>query len=76
MHLTFSTHVFDRSYFEAARAAHGHEIIYTEARARLTPRLAEGSPAVCAFVNDDLCASTLAVLHGQGGRRRLSSVRA
>ena len=65
----FSTHAFDREFFDAANRAHGHDIQYLEAR--LTPAtsaLASGAPAVCAFVNDDLHEQVLAQLQAGGVR--------
>ena len=65
----FSTHPFDRQFFDEANLAHGHDIQYLEAR--LTPAtsaLAAGAPAVCAFVNDDLHAEVLTALHAGGVR--------
>ena len=65
----FSTHTFDRQFFDDANRAHRHDIAYLEAR--LTPAtsaLAAGAPAVCAFVNDDLHAEVLRSLHASGVR--------
>ena len=65
----FSTHNFDREFFDAANRSHGHDIRYLEAR--LTPAtstLAAGAEAVCAFVNDDLRADVLTALHATGVR--------
>lgn len=63
----FSTKPYDREFFSAANKAAGHELVFFEAR--LTPqtiRLAEGFPAVCAFVNDQLDAGVLLSLSRQG----------
>src|SRR5688572_10634932 len=65
----FSTHAFDREFFDKANRPHGHDIQYLEAR--LTPAtsaLATGAPAVCAFVNDDLHEQVLNALHASGVR--------
>jgi D-lactate dehydrogenase len=65
----FSTHQFDRDFFNEANRVHGHDIQFLEAR--LTPAtaaLAAGAPAVCAFVNDDLHDTVLTSLHGSGVR--------
>ena len=65
----FSTHGFDRQFFDEANRTHGHDIQYLEAR--LTPAtsaLAAGAPAVCAFVNDDLHAEVLTALCASGVR--------
>jgi D-lactate dehydrogenase len=65
----FSTHPFDRDFFDEANRVHGHDLQYLEAR--LTPAtaaLAAGAPAVCAFVNDDLHDTVLTALQGGGVR--------
>jgi D-lactate dehydrogenase len=65
----FSTHGFDRDFFDAANRQHGHELHYLEAR--LTPAtsaLAANAPAVCAFVNDDLGEDVLNSLYAGGAR--------
>ena len=65
----FSTHAFDREFFDAANRVHGHDIQYLEARlTSATSALASGAPAVCAFVNDDLHESVLTALHASGVR--------
>ena len=65
----FSTRRFDREFFDEANQSHGHEIDYFEARlTAATSALAAGSPAVCAFVNDDLHAHVLNALHASGVR--------
>ncbi|WP_341719210.1 2-hydroxyacid dehydrogenase [Micromonospora sp. FIMYZ51] len=56
----FSTKPYDRSFLTAANESGEHDLVFLEPR--LTPqtaRLAEGSDAVCAFVNDDLSAPVL-----------------
>lgn len=63
----FTTHAFDRQFFDAANRAHGHDIQYLEAR--LTPAtsaLAAGARAVCAFVNDDLHSDVPSSLRADG----------
>jgi D-lactate dehydrogenase len=63
----FSTKSYDRTYFERANRAHGHEITFLEPR--LLPEtapLAAGHEAVCAFVNDDLSAEVLRSLKEHG----------
>ena len=68
----FSTKPYDRRFFDAANAAHGHEITYFEAHlAGETAPLAVGYEAVCAFVNDTVDASTIAAL-AAGGTRLLA----
>jgi D-lactate dehydrogenase len=65
----FSTHQFDRQFFDEANRVHGHDIQYLEARLTpVTSVLAAGSPAVCAFVNDDLHGAVLTSLHAGGVR--------
>ncbi len=63
----FSTKGYDKTYFERANRAHGHEITFLEPR--LLPEtapLAAGHDAVCAFVNDDLSAEVLRSLKEHG----------
>lgn len=65
----FSTRPYDRQYLELANARHGHDLRFLEPR--LTPStapLADGSPAVCAFVNDDLGGPVLERLAAGGTR--------
>ena len=68
----FSTHAFDREFFDAANRTHGLHLDYFEPRlAAATAPLAAGYPAVCAFVNDDLHAGVLETL-AHGGTRLLA----
>ena len=63
----FSSHGFDREYFDAANVAHGHDLHYLEARLTLaTVPLAAGHPAVCVFVNDQVGSDVISTLV-QGG---------
>ncbi|WBB88794.1 2-hydroxyacid dehydrogenase [Verrucosispora sp. WMMC514] len=65
----FSTKPYDRTFLSEANAAAGHELTFLEPRLTAqTARLAEGSDAVCAFVNDDLCADVLGQLADVGVR--------
>jgi D-lactate dehydrogenase len=65
----FSTKPYDRKYFDLANQKFGHEITYFETRlTRQTLKLAEGYECACAFVNDQLDASTLIALAAQGTR--------
>ncbi|MEV4712566.1 2-hydroxyacid dehydrogenase [Micromonospora sp. NPDC049374] len=65
----FSTKPYDRTFLTEANAAAGHELTFLEPRLTAqTARLAEGSDAVCAFVNDDLCAEVLDQLAEVGVR--------
>ncbi|MEM6911653.1 MAG: 2-hydroxyacid dehydrogenase [Verrucomicrobiota bacterium] len=64
----FSTKPYDRSSLEAASELR-HQLRFFENRLRPeTAKLAEDCPAICAFVNDDLSAETLAALAQQGVR--------
>jgi D-lactate dehydrogenase len=65
----FSTHPFDREFFDRSNATRRHDLQYLEAR--LTPAttaLAHDCPAVCAFVNDQLDRDVLAALWSGGTR--------
>jgi D-lactate dehydrogenase len=65
----FSTKPYDRRYFDLANEEFGHEITYFETRlTRQTVKLAEGFECACAFVNDQLDASSLIALAAQGTR--------
>ncbi len=65
----FSTKPYDREFFEEANRTTGHELVFHESRLSIhTYRLAEGFPAVCAFVNDELDASVLLALSRQDTR--------
>jgi len=70
----FSTHPFDRRFFDQANAAagHAHDFLYLEPQldVRSAP-LAAGHEAVCVFVNDRLDRSTLEIL-AEGGLRLLA----
>ncbi|QXM24153.1 2-hydroxyacid dehydrogenase [Elioraea tepida] len=64
----FSTKPYDRRSFEEAGTA-GLDFRWLEARlTRETVSLAEGSPAVCLFVNDEADASVIASLASGGTR--------
>lgn len=63
----FDTKPYDRQYLEKENESYGYELKFLESR--LTPdtaRLAEGSDAVCAFVNDDIGAATIDALVDAG----------
>jgi D-lactate dehydrogenase len=65
----FDARQYDRDALEAANARYGHALTFFEPRLTAqTARLAEGFPAVCSFVNDQLDAQALELLHGQGVR--------
>lgn len=63
----FSTKPYDQTTFNAANAGHDHELVYFEPRLNAkTVALAEGFPAVCVFINDDLNEETLRAIAGMG----------
>jgi D-lactate dehydrogenase len=65
----FSTKPYDREYLNAANRDKLHELVFLEPRlTKETAPLANGFPAVCAFVNDQLDAATLEILHAGGTR--------
>jgi D-lactate dehydrogenase len=65
----FSTHTFDRQFFDEASLTRQHQLHYLEARLTLaTSALAQDFPVVCAFVNDQLDATVLATLWSGGTR--------
>jgi D-lactate dehydrogenase len=65
----FGTKTYTSTYFDRANKAFGHELVYFEARLHnRTTRLAEGFPAVCVFVNDQVDATVLEQLHAGGVR--------
>ncbi|HUT12290.1 MAG TPA: 2-hydroxyacid dehydrogenase [Thermoguttaceae bacterium] len=65
----FSTKSYDRQSFEDANRQVGHELVFFEPRLTYqTSRLADGFPAVCAFVNDELDARVLLALAKSGTR--------
>ena len=70
----FSTKPYDRRFFDAANSRHEHAFNYLEPRlTAATAPLARRSPAVCAFVNDQLDGDTLRALHA--GDTRLIALR-
>ncbi|MEM7643274.1 MAG: 2-hydroxyacid dehydrogenase [Pseudomonadota bacterium] len=67
----FSAKPYDAETLQASNAARGdpHDFVFLQPHlAADTAMLAQDVDAVCAFVNDDLDASTLQVLAGQGVR--------
>jgi len=65
----FDTKPYDRQFLEEANARYGFDLRFLRPRlGRDTARLAEGVPAVCAFVNDVLDAPTVETL-ATGGTR-------
>ena len=65
----FSTHRFDREFFDEANARTGHDLTYLEPQlSAATCALAAGFPVVCAFVNDRLDGEVLDALHAGGTR--------
>ncbi|ASC70510.1 D-lactate dehydrogenase [Halomicronema hongdechloris C2206] len=62
----FSAKAYDRHFLTQANHAYHHDLTFFETR--LTPKtspLAEGFPAVCAFINDQLDSETLHALRQQ-----------
>ena len=71
----FSTRSYDRDFLLAANAAARQDLVFFEPRLNEeTALLAAGFPAVCAFVNDRLDATVIAML-AAGGTRLLALVR-
>jgi len=65
----FSTRSYDECFLKAANAKLGHELHFFEPRlTERTCRLAEGFPAVCVFVNDQLDRPVLEKLAAGGTR--------
>ncbi|GAA5121656.1 2-hydroxyacid dehydrogenase [Luteolibacter yonseiensis] len=65
----FSTKPYDEQFLRRHNQASNHELVFIENRLTSeTAALAEGSPAICAFVNDELNARTLAKLAAGGTR--------
>lgn len=65
----FSTKDYDREFLNAINTQYQHKLVFFEAKLMEdTASLADGFPAVCAFVNDSLDAYVLQVLHRQGTR--------
>ncbi len=63
----FSAKPYDRRFFDAANADHGHEIAYFEARLTCdTAPLADGFDVVCPFVSDVVDAPTIDCLADRG----------
>lgn len=63
----FSTKAYDQTSFKAVNEKYGHEMTFFEPR--LTPEtasLANGFPAVCVFINDDLGRETLKAIASTG----------
>ena len=65
----FSNKSYDREFLGAMNEEFGHEIDFFEAPLNSeTVPLAEGYPAVCAFVNDELCKETVCRLSKVGSQ--------
>jgi D-lactate dehydrogenase len=63
----FSTQPYDREFFDRANPDRRHELLYLEpSLSKETLRLAEGYPAICVFVNDQLDAPSIAHLASKG----------
>ncbi|CCI18656.1 2-hydroxyacid dehydrogenase [Microcystis aeruginosa PCC 9807] len=67
----FSTEPYDRIFLDQANieAKANHELVYFESRLEpKTVSLADGFPAICVFVNDNVNSETLEILAKQGTR--------
>lgn len=65
----FSTHKYEKKYFMEESKKFNHELIFLETRlTEETAKEANAIPCICAFVNDNLDAKTLAVL-ARGGTK-------
>ena len=65
----FSTKPYDRQFLEAANEVQKHRLHFLEMRLSMeSAALAQGSMAVCAFVNDELAAPVLTELSRLGIR--------
>jgi D-lactate dehydrogenase len=65
----FSSQPYDQDSFETTNQHYSHELTFLEPR--LTPQtasLAEGSEAICVFINDDVSEATLRILADLGVR--------
>jgi D-lactate dehydrogenase len=65
----YNTKPYEQRLFEETNQNYKHDLIFLDAR--LNPKtaiLANGSPAICAFVNDDLGAEVLQILAAGGTR--------
>lgn len=63
----YDTKPYDKKYFNIINEQYGFTINYFETKlSAKTAKLAEGSDAVCAFVNDDVSAPTVDALHKLG----------
>ena len=68
----FSVKPYDRKFLAQANSSSQHELVFFESRLNHeTVALAQGFPAVCIFVNDQLNATSLAAL-AQGGTRLIA----
>lgn len=62
----FDTKPYDREFFDKENEKYGFRMIYHEEKLnKKTAVLADGSDAVCAFVNDDIGGETLKILDRQ-----------
>ncbi|MEO0987862.1 MAG: 2-hydroxyacid dehydrogenase [Cyanobacteria bacterium J06639_14] len=65
----FSTKPYDKQSFSTVNESYTHELVFFEPR--LTPKtaaLANGFPAICVFINDDLSEGTLRAIAEHGTR--------
>jgi len=65
--LVFNTKRYDQHFFDETNKGFNHTLNYQECHLdAATASLAAGCECVCAFVNDELDATTLGILHKQG----------
>ncbi len=65
----FSTKPYDRQFLDEANRTAGHALVFFESRLHaMSAPLANGYPAVCVFVHDQLDATALSILARQGTR--------
>lgn len=65
----FSTRPYDREFLALANRAGRHELVFLDSRLdAATAAAAQGSQAVCVFVNDQIDAAVLLPLHANGVR--------
>lgn len=63
----YSSQPYDEEYFNKINKSYGYKLVYLEAALdKLTVKLAEGSDAICVFVNDQVDAASISVLSKLG----------
>jgi D-lactate dehydrogenase len=69
----FNTKSYDQQFLTNANQSYHHELVFLSPQLdRDTAKLAEGFPAVCVFINDQLDRETLSRLH-QGGTELIAT---